>query len=177
MDNLIKPPDLWRQMLQDKHLLKLDYGFTIPFLVGAYYTCGLLKNADLQTSYCIRFVLDSVLTSVSEENPIKIIDCPDVNQEFVFQYLTTGLTDDDIADVKNTFDNIDCKIYWHYNENIPRNLDSFIDFLWTKPSKRSGERYAEIIASHRFSCYKGVWQEFNQKELDFIKHCKIYKHL
>lgn len=43
----ITPANLWEKMLEKKHLLKFDYGFTIPFMVGAYYERGFLKEEDL----------------------------------------------------------------------------------------------------------------------------------
>ncbi len=172
MDNVrITPFNLWKQMLEKKHLLKFDYGFTIPFLVGAYYKRGFLKETDLQTSYCIRFVLENVLKTVSEENPVKIFDCPNLNNEPIFQYLSTEVEDlEAIEHLKNYHPNINHLIYWHKKESDIFNLDSLVNYLWNKPSTRGSVTYARLISSRYFSCHNGIWESFNDDEIKFIEN-------
>lgn len=169
MASSVTPQNLWKQMLEKKHVLKFDYGFTIPFIVGAYYSRGFLKETDLQTSYCIRFVLENVLKTATEENPVKIFDCPDLNNEPIFQYLSTKVeSSQHISDLKKEHPNIDHLIYWHKKESEISDFDSLVDYLWNKKSTRGGEKYAQLISEYRFSCHKGAWMTFNDDENNFI---------
>lgn len=165
----ISPQNLWKRMLEEKHLLKFDYGFTIPFLIGAYYKRGFLKETDLQTSYCIRFVLENVLKTTVIENPVKIFDCPDLDNEPIFQYLSVKIESPQyISDLKKEHPNIDHLIYWHKKESDIFDLDSLVSYLWNKSSARGGITYAQLIASQYFSCHKGIWGSFNKAEAKFI---------
>lgn len=172
MPNSITPQNLWSEMLRFKHLLGLRHGFTIPFLVGAYYKWGFIKEADFLSSDCIKYLLDRVLESTNNENPIKIFDCPDLYNEPVLQYLATGLSDKDIQDIKGWKSNKDQKIYWHKGSEI-EDIDTLIEWLWEKPAACGGIHYRELISSGRFSCDIKCWSPFNAKEEKFIENINI----
>ena len=156
-------------MLEKKHLLKFDYGFTIPFLIGAYSKRGFLKDEELQTSQCIRFVLENVLNTATEQNPVKIFDCPDLENEPVFQYLSTKVEDlEAIQHLKSYHPNIESKIYWNRKESNISDFESLVSFLWNKKSTRGGECYSRLINDMRFSCHYGCWNAFNDTETNFI---------
>ena len=167
----ITPQNLWVQMLEKKHLLKFDYGFTIPFIVGAYHKRGFLTDEDLQTSNCIRFVLETILKSASKENPVKIFDCPELENELILQYLSTNVKDlEEIQHLKTYHPNVNNLIYWHKKESDISNLDSLVSYLWNKPSTRGGVTYARLISNQYFSCHKGIWASFNVDEIKFIEN-------
>lgn len=158
-------------MLEKKHLLKFDYGFTIPFMVGAYYKRGFLTDENLQTSNCIRFVLETILKTVSEENPVKIFDCSELENELILQYLSTNVENlEEIQHLKNYHPNINHLLYWHKKESGIFDLNSLVSYLWNKESTRGGEKYAQLIATQRFSCHNGVWTPFNEDEINFISN-------
>lgn len=165
----ITPQNLWERMLEQKHALRFDYGFTIPFFVGAYYKRGFLKEDDLQTSQCIQFILEIILKTASEENPIKIFDCSELENELILQYLSNEMEDlKEIQHLKNYHPNINHRIYWHKKESDIFDFNSLVSYLWSKESTRGGEKYAQLIVSHRFSCHKGAWTTFNENEINFI---------
>ena len=174
-NNAITPQNLWERMLEKKHLLKLEhgrrleYGFTIPFLIGAYYKRGFLKDEELQTSQCIRFVLENILKTATEENPVKIFDCSDLENEPVFQYLSTKINDlGTIQHLKSYHPNIESKIYWDKKEADIFDFESLVSFLWNKQSTRGGATYAQLISNQHFSCHRGIWTSFNDDEIKFI---------
>lgn len=169
MPNSITPHNLWSEMLRFKHLLGLRHGFTIPFLVGAYYKLGFIKKEKLSSSDCIKELLDYVLESANLENPIKIFDCPDLYNEPILQYLAIGLSDEDIKDQKSWKSNKEQKIYWHKDREI-ENIDTLIEWLWEKPAACGDIHYSELISSERFSCYIKCWSPFNAKEEKFINN-------
>lgn len=165
----VTPQNLWKRMLEEKHSLKFDYGFTIPFIIGAYYRRGFLKKEELQSSQCIRTVLKTILKTASEENPVKIFDCSELENELILQYLSTKVENlEEIQHLKNYHPNISHLIYWHKKETDIFDLNSLVSYLWSKESTRGGEKYAQLIVSHRFSCHKGAWTSFNKDEIDFI---------
>lgn len=168
MNNHIIPENLWEQMLRKKHLLKFDYGFTIPFIIGAYHKQGFLTDEDLATSTCIRHVLMKVLETATEAEPIKIFDCPDLGNEPVLQYLSAGLTAKEAEEQKSNLTNVERKIYWNLYHTEITDMNSLIDYLWNRKSKLSGEMYSQIISEHRFSCHKGQWKPFDNDENRFI---------
>lgn len=173
MSNLITPQNLWSEMLKFKHLLNLDYGFTIPFIVGAYYEHGFLNDKDLLSPLCIKYLLNNILESTTDRNPVKIFGCSELSNEPVLQYLNTMLSESDTKDQMNWNSNIDNKIYWHHMETSITDLDSLINWLWTKPTARGGMTYRELISSKQFSCYKGGWNGYSNIENKFIRNIHI----
>lgn len=168
-DNVITPQNLWKRMLEEKHLLKFDYGFTIPFLIGAYYKRGFLKEEDLQTSACIRFLLEKVLESATSNNPIKLFECSELKNELVFQYLDANIKNyDDIQHLVTFHPNIEHIIYWHKKETSISDFNSLVNYLWTKKSTRNSDEYSQLIENHCFSCRGGVWCPFDKDENGFI---------
>ena len=162
MNNIcITPLNLWEQMLKKKHLLNYLNGFTIPFVVGAYYKRGFLKDDDLQTSQCIRFILTNIHAAARQgEEPI-IFKCGS-REKLVLQYITDGeRTKADIETIKQFNHNIDRIIYLDLDVfTHPYTLDTLTDKLWSY--------YHEPITKHAFSDEKGSWQLLNENELEFI---------
>ena len=85
MANLITPQNLWSEMLKFKHLLGVKHGYTIPFLVGAYYKYGFIKENELLSSICIERLINNILESISPERPVKIFNCENLEHELVLQ--------------------------------------------------------------------------------------------
>ncbi len=167
----ITPLNLWEQMLEKKHLLNFDYGFTIPFMVGAYYKRGFLNDDDLHTSYCIRYLLENILESASPQKPVKIFDCPELDNELVLQYLSTMIKDPiEVLGLEQIHPNINQMIYWHKKELNVFDLDSLVSFLWNKKSTRGNDKYAQVIERQCFSCHIGVWRPFDPEEDKFIEN-------
>lgn len=160
-------------MLKYKHLIGLRHGFTIPFLVGAYYKLGFIKDETLLSSDCIRDIITYVLESATSENPVKILDCSDLYGEPVLQYLATGLSEEHTQDQRRWDSNIDKKFYWHPKESEVRDLDTLIEWLWEKTAASGDIQYSELISSGRFSCSIKHWSPFNEKEEKFIKHISL----
>ena len=173
MTDLLTPQNLWSKMLSYKHLLKLEHGYTIPFIVGAYYTHGFITEKDLLSSTCIEYILNNIRESATEENPIKIFDCPDLSNEPVLQYLATGLTDYEVQEQISWKSNIDKKIYWHHKETSVTDMNTLVKWLWSKTAARGGKSYGELISSKCFSCHYGRWEFYNDNEEMFIKNLSI----
>ena len=173
MPNSITPQNLWSEMLKYKHLLGLKHGYTIPFLVGAYYKYGFIQDHELSSHDCITYLINCILESTSPECPVKIFDCPNVDNELVLQYLATDLNDEEVQYLISWETNIDKKVYWHRMESDIVDYKSLIEWLWHKPTKRGEIPYGELISSKRFSCNFGCWCSFNEEEEKFIKHVSI----
>lgn len=173
MLNSITPQNLWSEMLKYKHLLGLRHGYTIPFLVGAYYKYGFIQENELSSYNCIDYLINCILESTSPENPVKIFDCPNVNNELILQYLATDLNEEEVQYLTSWKTNIDKKVYWHRMEIDVVDYKSLIEWLWHKPTTRGEIPYGKLISSKRFSCNFGCWSSFNEKEDKFIKHISI----
>ncbi|HBV81884.1 hypothetical protein [uncultured Alistipes sp.] len=162
MDNVrITPFNLWKQMLDKKHLLGFNNGFTIPFIVGAYYRRGFLKDGDLQTSQCIRFVFTNILETVQRKQPLVIFKCG-TKEKLVLQYVTDGeRTHEGIESIIKKHYNIDRVIYLDFDVfQHPYTLDTLIAELWN--------RYQEPITNHTFSYESRAWRTLNKREQNFI---------
>ena len=173
MANLITPQNLWSEMLKFKHLLGVKHGYTIPFLVGAYYKYGFIKENELLSSICIERLINNILESISPERPVKIFNCEYLEHELVLQYLATDLNEEEVQYLISWETNIDKKVYWHRMESDIVDYKSLIEWLWHKPTKRGEIPYGELISSKRFSCNFGCWRNFNEKEEKFIKHISV----
>ena len=173
MANLITPQNLWSEMLKFKHLLGVKHGYTIPFLVGAYYKCGFIKENELLSTICIERLINNILKSTSPEYPVKIFNCENLEHELVLQYLATDLNEEYVKDQMSWETNIDKKVYWHRMETEVTDYDSLINWLWNKPTTIRNIPYGELISSKRFSCYYGCWNSFNEKEEKFINNLSI----
>ena len=171
----ITPQNLWSEMLKFKHLLKLEHGYTIPFIVGAYYKYGFITERDLLSPYCIEYILNKILESSTDNNPVKIFDCPNLSNEPVLQYLATGLTAYEAQEQMSWKSNIDNKIYWHYNETSVTDMNTLVKWLWSKPTARGGKSYGELISSKYFSCHYGNWGYYNENEEMFINNLSCKK--
>ena len=161
-------------MLKYKHLLGLKHGYTIPFLVGAYYKYGFIQDNELSSHDCITYLINCILESTSPECPVKIFDCPNVDNELVLQYLATGLNDEEVQYLISWESNIHNKIYWHYRETEITDFDSLIQWIWNKPTTRGNIPYSELISSKRFSCDMGSWDNFNEKEESFLNNLNTH---
>lgn len=157
----ITPFNLWEQMLEKKHLLEFDYGFTIPFIVGAYYRRGFLKNSDLQTSQCIRVIFANILETAQQGQPLVIFKCGS-SKKLVLQYITDGKRmPKEIESIIKKHHNIDHVIYLDFDVfQHPYTLDTLIVELWN--------RYHEPITNHTFSYESRTWRTLNAKEQNFI---------
>ena len=164
MDNVrITPSNLWKQMLEKKHLVKFNNGFTIPFIVGTYYTRGFLKDSDLQTSQCIQFIFTNILETAQLGQHLVIFKCGS-HEKLVLQYITDGeRTPNDIKRIKEKHHNIDHVIYLDFDVfQHPYTLDTLIAELWN--------RYHEPITNHAFSYENRTWRTLNDKEQNFINN-------
>ena len=157
----ITPFNLWEQMLEKKHLLEFDYGFTIPFIVGAYYRRGFLKDSDLQTSQCIRVIFANILETAQQGQPLVIFKCGS-SKKLVLQYITDGKRiPKEIESIIKKHHNIDHVIYLDFDVfQHPYTLDTLIAELWN--------RYHEPITNHTFSYESRTWRTLNAKEQNFI---------
>lgn len=155
-------------MLRYKHILKLEHGYTIPFIVGAYYKYGFITEKDLLSPTCIEYILNNILESTTKENPIKIFDCPNLDNEPVLQYLSTGLTDYETQEQMSWKSNIDNKIYWHYRETEITDFNSLTQWIWNKPTTRGNIPYSKLISSKCFNCDMGSWDKFSEKQESFL---------
>lgn len=173
MQNPITPQNLWSEMLKFKHLLGLKHGFTIPFIVGAYHKWGFITEEELSSSDCLRYLLNRILESISSDNPVKLIECDNMDNELVLQYLATDLSFEDVQDQKTSEPNIKDKLYWNRKETEVTNIDNLIEWLWTKPAVRGGKPYGELISLKCFSCNYGCWKHYNEMEEMFIKNINI----
>jgi len=160
-------------MLRCKHLLKLEHGYTIPFIVGAYYKHEFITDKDLLSPNCIEYIFNNILESVTVENPVKIWDCPNLRNELVLQYLATGLSSDEAMEQMAQEPNINNKIYWHHKETSVTDMDTLVKWLWSKPAARGGKLYGELISSKCFSCHYGKWETYNEDEEMVIKNLSI----
>lgn len=160
-DNAITPQNLWKQMLEKKHLLGFDHGFTIPFLIGAYYKRGFLKEEELQTSQCMRFVLTTIYETTQQA--VAIFKCGS-QKKLVLQYVIDGKRrQQQIESIKKDNPNINHIIYLDFDVfHHAYTLDTLIDELWN--------RYKESIMNHNFSYQEEGWTAFNKNELNFIKN-------
>lgn len=174
MANLITPQNLWSEMLKFKHLLGVKHGYTIPFLVGAYYKYGFIKENELLSSICIERLINNILESISPERPVKIFNCENLEHELVLQYLATGLNEEEVKYLMSWESNIHNKIYWHYRETEITDFDSLIQWIWNKPTTRGNIPYSELISSKRFSCDIGSWDNFNEKEESFLNNLNTH---
>lgn len=174
MPNSITPQNLWSEMLKYKHLLGLKHGYTIPFLVGAYYKYGFIQDHELSSHDCITYLINCILESTSPECPVKIFDCPNVDNELVLQYLATDLNDEEVQYLISWESNIHNKIYWHYRETEITDFDSLIQWIWNKPTTRGNIPYSELISSKRFSCDMSSWDNFNEKEESFLNNLNTH---
>ena len=161
-------------MLKYKHLLGLKHGYTIPFLVGAYYKYGFIQDNELSSHDCITYLINCILESTSPECPVKIFDCPNVDNELVLQYSATDLNDEEVQYLISWESNIHNKIYWHYRETEITDFDSLIQWIWNKPTTRGNIPYSELISSKRFSCDMGSWDNFNEKEESFLNNLNTH---
>ncbi len=161
----ITPQNLWKQMLEEKHLLKFDYGFTIPFLIGAYYKRGFLRDEDLQTSQCIQFVLTTIYETAQQGREVAIFKCGS-HEKLVLQYVIDGgRTQEDIELIKKYNQNINHIIYLDLDVfRHAYTLDTLVNELWN--------RYKESIMNHKFSYREGGWTAFDKDELKFIVNIK-----
>ena len=174
MPRLITPQNLWSEMLKFKNLIGLKHGFTIPFIIGAYNKLGFIKDVDLMSPVCIRYLINNILESTTTEHPIRIFDCPHVNNELILQYLSTGLNAEDAKYIMSWETNIDNKIYWHNKEIEVTDVDSLIQWIWNKPTTRGNIPYSVLISSKRFSCDMGSWDNFNEKEENFLNNLNTH---
>ncbi len=157
----ITPSNLWKQMLEKKHLLNFNNGFTIPFIVGAYYRRGFLKDNDLQTSQCIRFIFTNILETAQQGQLLVIFKC-EFREKLVLQYITDGgRTPNNIKSIKEQHYNIDHVIYLDFDVfQHPYTLDTLIAKLWNY--------YQKPITTHTFSYESRTWRTLNDKEQNFI---------
>lgn len=174
MPNSISPQNLWSEMLKYKHLLGLRHGYTIPFLVGAYYKYGFIQETELSSYDCINYLINYIYESTTPENPIRIFDCPNVNHEVILQFLTTDLNAEEVKYLMSWESNIDNKIYWHYEETEVVDLDSLIQWMWNKSTTSRNISYSKLISSKRFSCDMGSWDNFNEKEESFLNNLNTH---
>ena len=166
MNNIITPESLWKIMLAKKSILGYNYGFTIPFVVGAYYKRGFLSEEDLMSSKCIGFVFTKILETVEEDNPVKLFDCSNVHSP-ILQYVSTRITTEEAQYIIDTHPNLNKKIYWNsYFKNI-HDFESLVNEFW---NWGENEKYSQLIIEHRFSRQPGKWEQFNEDEEEFIKN-------
>ncbi len=157
----ITPQNLWVQMLEKKHLLGFSNGFTIPFIVGAYYRREFLKEEDLQTSSCIKFLLEKVISTIKKGKEVLIFKCGN-REKLVLQYISDGKrTEKDIESIKEHSYNIGHIIYLDFDVfRQPYSFETLVTELWN--------RYNEPIINHMFSYRRGDWQSFSRTEQKFI---------
>ena len=162
-NNAITPHNLWKRMLEEKHLLGFDHGFTIPFLIGAYYKRGFLKDEELQTSQCMRFVLTTIYNTTQQGKEVVIFKCGS-HEKLVLQYVIDGKrTQQQIESIKKDNLNINHIIYLDFDVfRHAYTLETLVDELWN--------RYKKSIMNHNFSYRKDGWTALDPKESDFIKN-------
>jgi|GEM_PF-6060882 len=149
----ITSENLWKRLLDNKETFGFRNGFTIPFIVGAYYRRGLLNEDDLQTSRCIRFVLTKILETCEIGKEVAIFSCG-LREKYVLQYIN------DRGQYIKKADNLNINHIIYLDLSLSNNFDDLVNQLWNC--------YREHITRNEFS-YEGLaWRCFNKEEENFI---------
>lgn len=155
MSSQVTPELLWQQMLDNKNRLGLENGFTIPFLVGAYWKCGFISDEQLSGPECIHYLLTKILDSTVKD--LGLFICENTYEKLILQYLS----DSDSAIIKMTNPVIGrLSLNKTYFDSV-NSLTMLVSTLW--------ETYGEFIANHRFSYDDRTWRSFSDKESQFIE--------
>lgn len=159
MSNQVTPELLWQQMLENKNQLGLGNGFTIPFLVGAYWKCGFISDEQLSGPECIQYLLSKILDSTVKD--LALFICDNTYEKLILQYLSDS--DHAISIIKKKNPVID---RLHLNQPYFNDVNSptmLVSTLW--------KTYGEVIANHRFSYDNDnrTWRSFSDKESQFIE--------
>ncbi len=150
-------------MLDNKEKIGCHRGFTIPFIIGAYYNKGFLENKDLESEKCISILLDLILENVQQGNEVVLLKCTG-NNEPILQYLSEQ-SPKNIAHIK-TYDNLKKKIYLGPSF-YTKTIEDVTTELWNK--------YGKYISAHLFSI-KSIdnWETFDNRETKFIDNPMKY---
>ncbi len=157
MGKIITTQNFYEIMLENKEKIGFHRGFTIPFIIGAYYNRGFLESKDLDSDKCISILLDLILENVQQGKEVILLKCTG-NNEPILQFLSEH-SPKNIAHLK-TYNNLEKKIYLgpsFYAETI----EDLIAELWNK--------YGKFISAHLFSI-KSIdnWGTFDNRETKFI---------
>lgn len=135
---------LWLRVLDidTRKKLRLNYGVTIPFMVGAYYVNGYLRDDDLTSADCIKYILQDICFADAEDNEIGIFNCTEL-YELVIQHLSTTRQKDEVERIHKENPCVARVIYLNKDVVGITSIDELAEWLWN--------RYNKPITAHCFS--------------------------
>lgn len=157
----------WEKMQENKHCLGVENGFTIPFIMGAYMgnQREFYRNKEQISSFVQRTLRDIYRDIYYSKKTIKIIECPECDNELIIQYVEKP---NDRLYLEGHYSSISRLIYFDKKKHI-FDIDSLTTYLLNRRSTKDNIKYGHLIQEGCFSYHKGDWKPFNEEELDFIK--------
>ena len=140
---------LWKEIIKGS-----EYdGVTIPYMVGQFYQRNVISNDEIQTTNCIKIVLENIVRTANIGNEAAILLCDKYNPYIPMIQLLDGMerNSDDIITIKNSNPSIknnngDPVLYLQIDMTSFTSIESLAEYFWQK--------YKQQIKNHRFSVRK-----------------------
>ncbi len=147
--------ELYEKLLDNKKLFDVNYGFTFPFIIGAYHIMGIFDETDLQSKLCLNKLFSIILDTAKGKN-MAVARCSTCNYNFILY-----CESEEIMEYRDSFVSLDKMVYTDEEPiHSIETIDDLINKIWEDCEKNIKEK--------KFSIENREWREFNQEELDKI---------